>query len=88
MEALSSKDITVVQVNLLQQEILVVSIYLDSTDSTVWAAGMDEVVEYTDDENQGLIMCLDSNCRSTLFVPEANARGKKIEEAVAGQNLR
>ena len=87
LEALSSKDITVIQVSILQQEVLVVSAYFDSTDSTVWAAGMDDVVEYADDKNLGLIMCLDSNCHSTLFGPDANARGKKFEEAVAGHNL-
>ena len=51
LEALSSKDITVIQVSILQQEVLVVSAYFDSTDSTVWAAGMDDVVEYADDKN-------------------------------------
>ena len=32
-------------------------------------------------------MYLDSNCHSTLFGPDANTRGKKFEEAVAGHNL-
>ena len=45
------------------------------------------VVEYADNNNLGLIMCLDSNSHSTLFGPDTNARGKKFEEAIAGHNL-
>ena len=48
---------------------------------------MDEVIEYADCKNLGLIVCMDSNCHSTLFGPETNARGRKLEEAIASYNL-
>ena len=48
---------------------------------------MDVVIEYADSKNLGLIMCMDSNCHSTLFGPDTNPRGKKLEEAIAGHNL-
>lgn len=64
-----------------------VSAYLDSSDSTVWNTGMDEVIEYADGKNLGLIICMDSNCHSTLFGPETNARGRKLEEPIASHNM-
>ena len=48
---------------------------------------MEAVVEYADRKNLGLIMCVDSNCHSTLFGPDTNSRGRKLEEAIAGHNL-
>ena len=32
-------------------------------------------------------MCIDSNSHSTLFGPDTNARGRNLEEAIAGHNL-
>ena len=87
LEVLSTKDITAIQVCIQKQQVLVVSAYLDSADSTVWSREMDNVVEYADGKNLGLIICTDSNCHSTLFGPDTNTRGKKFEEAVAGHNL-
>ena len=87
LEALSTKDITAIQVCIQKQQVLVVSAYLDSADSAVWSREMDKVVEYADGKNLGLIICMDSNCHSTLFGPDNNTRGKKFEEAVAGHNL-
>ena len=87
LEALSTKDITAIQVCIQKQQVLIVSAYLDSADSIVWTRDMDKIVEYTDDKNLGLIICMDSNCHSTLFGPDTNARGKKFEEAIAGHNL-
>ena len=87
MEALASKDITVIQIRIKKQDVLVVSAYMDSTDSAVWNEGLDAVVDYADDKNLALIMCIDSNCHSTLFGPDTNARGKKLEQAIARHNL-
>ena len=87
LEALSNKDITVLKVCMLKQQALIVSAYLDSTDNTVWSREMEKVVEYADGKNLGLIMCMDSNCHSTLFGPDTNTRGRKFEEAIAGHNL-
>ena len=87
LEALSTKDVTAIQVSILKQQIVVVSAYSDGTDPTVWSSRMEAVVEYADSKNLGLIMCLDSNCHSTLFGPDTNQRGRKFEEAIAGHNL-
>ena len=87
MEALSSKDITVIQVCIRKQDVLIASAYMDSTDKAVWNPGLDAVVEYADNKNLGLIMCIDSNGHSTLFGPDSNSRGRKFEEVVAGHNL-
>ena len=87
LEALSSKDITVIQVCILKQQVLIVSAYLDSSDGVVWNSEMERVIDYADNKNLGLIVCMDSNCHSTLFGPDSNPRGKKLEEAIAAHNL-
>ena len=87
LEALSTKDITAIQVSILKQHVVVVSAYLDGTDPNVWGPEMEAVVEYADTRNMGVIMCLDSNCHCTLFGPDTNSRGRKFEEAIAGHNL-
>ena len=87
LEDLSTKDITAIQVSILKQHMVVVSAYLDGTDPAVWSPKMEAVVEYADNRNIGLIICLDSNCHSTLFGPDTNSRGRKFEEAIASHNL-
>lgn len=87
IEAISTKDITTVQISILRQQVLVVSAYLDSTDTTVWTVDMESVIEYADKNSLGLIICVDSNSHSTLFGPDTNTRGRKLEDAIAGHNL-
>ena len=60
---------------------------MDSTDKTVWRDELDAIVEYANVKGLGLIMCNGSNCHSTLFGPDTNSRGLKLEEALAANNL-
>ena len=87
LEAISLKDVTAIQVSILQQDILVVSAYMDSTNIMVWGNELDVIVEYAANNSLGLIMCIDSNWHSTLFGPDTNNRGLKLEEALASNKL-
>ena len=87
MEALSNRDLTVIQTEILKQQVLVASVYLDGTDDKVWNDTLNKVIDYADNKKLGLILCMDSNSHSTLFGPDTNGRGKKLEEALAANNL-
>ena len=78
---------TVIQTEILKQQVLVASVYLDGTDEMVWNDALNKVIDYTDNKILGLILCMDSNSHSTLFGPDTNGRGKKLEEALAANNL-
>ena len=84
MEALSNRDLTVIQTEILRQQVHVASAYLDGTDSMVWNETLYKLVDYADNENLGLIICMDS---ISLFGPDTNSRGRKLEEALAANNL-
>ena len=61
---------------------------MDSTNNAVWGSELDAIVEYAINNSLGLIMCIDSNCHSTLFGPDTNNRGLKLEEALAVNDIK
>ena len=88
MDALSNKDLTVIQKTILQQQVLIASVYLDGKDGIVWREDLNKLIDYAADKNLGLIPCMDRNSHSTLFGPYTNTRGRKLEEALAANDLR
>ena len=87
IEHLSSKDLVVAQIKVDQQDVLVVSAYMDIKNRTLETPEIIGVLEFAKVRGLGLIIGMDSNCHSTLFGPKQNQRGYLFDELIANNNL-
>ena len=74
IENLSDKDLVVVQIKIGQQDVLVVSAYMDIKNRTLETPSLTKVLDFASERGLGLIIGIDSNCHSTLFGPKQNQR--------------
>ena len=80
IEFLSNKDLVVVQTKLDQQEVLLVSAYMDIKNRTLETSDLAKLLDFASKRDLGLIIGMDSNCHSTLFRPKQNQRGYLFDE--------
>ena len=63
------------------------SIYLDYNNKEVITKKLREVVEFADRNRFPLLIGMDSNCHSTMFGNETNARGRILENFIINNSL-
>ena len=69
IEALSTRDITVVQTMVNKKSTLLISAYLDITLIHVISPALHKVLRYAEDKDFGVILGMDTNAHSTSFGP-------------------
>ena len=87
VEYLSNKDLVVVQIKIDQQDVLVISAYMDIKNRTLETPDLNKVLDFASERGLGIIIGMDSNCHSTLFGPKQNQRGYLFDELIANNNL-
>ena len=87
IEYLSDKDLVVVQIKIDQQDVLVVSAYMDIKNRTLETPNLTKVLDFASERGLGMIIGMDSNCHSTLFGPKQNQRGYLFDTPIANNNL-
>ena len=87
IENLSSKDLVAVQIRIGQQDVLIVSAYMDITINTLETPDFVKVLDFANDRGLGMVIGMDSNCHSTLFGPKQNQRGHLFDELISNNNL-
>ena len=75
------------QTKIGQQDVLIVSAYMDIKNSTLETPELTKVLDFASERGLGLIIGMDSNCHSTLFGPKQNQRGYLFDELIANNNL-
>ena len=86
IEYLSNKHLVVVQIRIKQQDVLIVSAYMDIKNRTLETPSLTKVLDFASERGLGLIIGMDSNCHSTLFGPKQNQRGYLFDELIANNN--
>ena len=79
MEALSHKDITVVQVRIENRSTLVISAYFDITTKDVVWPELEKVMDYAEQKGLGVILGADTNAHSTSYGTTNNSRGDLMD---------
>ena len=76
---LSNRDLSVASIAYRGETCVVASAYLDSTLPVV-PAWLEQLVRFVEDRCCSLLLCMDTNAHSTLYGPDSNARGERLEE--------
>ena len=79
MEALSHKDITVVQTRIENRSTLIISAYFDILNKDVIWPELETVMEYVEQKGLGVILGADTNAHSTSYGSTNNARGDLMD---------
>ena len=87
VESLSSRDLVVVHTVIMNQEVLIVSSYLDIAYDEVITNELIKAIEYAEEKDWGLLIGMDSNCHSITYGLETNKRGEKLEVFLADTGL-
>ena len=84
---LNKPDCAVAQIKWNSLDILIASIYLDKDDDVVqpW---LSDIVEYADNRNMAVLLCLDSNAHSSFYSDAvSDERGGDLEDFIMTYNL-
>ena len=87
LETMSDKDMVAIQTEVLGQQVIIVSAYLDYTDRQVISNKLYGILDYAQTRNLGIVIGADSNCHSSLFGPTTNKRGEVLEDFIANSGL-
>ena len=87
IENLSNKDLVVVQIKIGQQDVLIVSAYIDIKNNTLETPDFVKFLDFANEGGLGMIIGMDSSCHSTLFGPKQNQRGYLFDELISNNNL-
>ena len=84
---LNHPDCVAAQLSWNSMNILVASIYLDGEDEVVqpW---LNTLIEYGTDRNMSVVLCMDSNCHSSLYSDDnTDERGNDLEDFIFANDL-
>ena len=88
LEHLSTRDCAVAMVRHDERNILLVSMYLDSSIPIAEQEFMDVVMNYCDEHDCGVVLAMDSNAHSDLYSDvESDERGEHLEEFIFRHSL-
>ena len=84
---LNQPDCAVAQLSWNSMNILLASVYLDGEDSVV-QTWLTSLVEYGSDRNMSVVVCMDSNCHSSLYSEAVtDERGNDLEDFIFSHDL-
>ena len=72
IEHLSNKGLVLVQIKIDQQDVLVVSAYMDIKKWALETPDLTKVLDFASERGLGIIIGMDRTCHSTLFGPKQN----------------
>ena len=84
---LEDRDCAVGLIKVNNRNIIVASLYLDYNNREVILNSLGKLIQFSDEKNLPILIGMDSNCHSTLFGSETNARGVLLEEFIITNSL-
>ena len=88
LDQLSDRDTTVIVTKINRRTTLIASVYMDyHVNDPVVQPNLTKIMEYAKDKGYATMLCIDTNCHSTLNGNETNKRGEALEDFIANYKL-
>ena len=84
---LEDRDCAVGLIKINKRSTMIASVYLDCNNREVISGKLKQLVQFSEDKNFPLLIGMDSNCHSTLYGTETNARGTILEDFIINNSL-